>query len=178
MNSILEVIRNRRTTLRFSENLLEDEKVKAILEAGRWAPSWLNKQPWAFIVIRDHNMKEQLSNLVPTIFKKGVREAPLCITVAVDPEQDPYHFIEDGAAASENMLLAATSLGLNSCWIGVLSPKKSEDHNTENAIKKLLRIPEKFRALSVLIFGYGRKDLLIPKKERKSLEHIVHKNRF
>ncbi|UCH31206.1 MAG: nitroreductase family protein [Candidatus Bathyarchaeota archaeon] len=178
MNSILGVIKSRRTIVRFSENPVEDEKVKTILEAGRWAPSWLNKQPWVFIVIKDHNIKHQLSNVVPTIFKNGIREAPLCVTIAVDTEQDPYHFIEDGAAASENMLLAATSLGLHSCWIGVLSPEKDANRSTENIVKKLLGIPKNFRALSILLFGYGRKDLPIPKKERKPLEQIVLQNKF
>ena len=177
MKSILRIIKDRRTIVRFSERPVEDDKAEAILEAGRWAPSWLNKQPWIFILIKDKQIKSQLSNVVPTIFKKGIVEAPFCVAIAVNTKQDPDHFIEAGAAASENMLLAATSLGLHSCWIGIFSSEKSQN-STEKAVKELLRIPETFRALSILLFGYGRKDLPVPKKERKPLEDIVHLNRF
>ena len=118
-NEVLGAIRNRRSVLRFESATVEDDKLEAILEAGRWAPSWINKQPWNFIVIKDQKTKEKLSEAVPTTFVQGLKEAPVCIAVVVNTVEDPYHYAETGAAAAQNMALAAHSLGLNSSWIGV-----------------------------------------------------------
>jgi nitroreductase len=118
-NEVLDAIRNRRSVLRFEGTPVEEDKVEAILKAGRWAPSWINKQPWSFIVIRDQETKDELSEAVPTTFVQGLKEAPVCIAVTVDANEDPYHPVEDGAAATQNMALAAHSLGLNTSWIGI-----------------------------------------------------------
>ncbi len=114
VNSILEVIRKRRSVIRFESTTVSDEQIQEILEAGRWAPSWLNSQPWRFILIKDKETKEKISDLAPTIYKLGMMDAPVCIAIYVDPKEDPYHFVEDGAAATQNMALAAYSLGLGS----------------------------------------------------------------
>ena len=92
MNEVLATIKNRRSVVRFESTSIDDDKVEAILEAGRWAPSWINKQPWNFTVIKDQKTKEQLSDAVPTAFVQGLKESPLCIAVTVDATEDPYPF--------------------------------------------------------------------------------------
>jgi len=174
-NPVLDTIRQRRSVTRFESTPVEEEKLAAILEAGRWAPSWLNKQPWSFIVVKDQNIKEQLSHAVPTVFVKGLREAPLCIAVVVDAAEDPYHFAEDGAAATQNMALAAHSLGLQSCWIGVFDVK-NQTNSSENNVKKILETPKTRRVISLLPIGYTAQE--IPKKERKPLDQIAYENKF
>ena len=173
-NPILEAIRNRRSIIRFETTPIEEEKVQAILEAGRWAPSWLNKQPWRFIVVTDQAIKENLSEFAPTIYTTGVREAPLCIVVSVDPNEDPFHFIEDGAAATQNMALAAYSLGLGSCWIGPFSLKE-EKGSPEEKIKNALKIPKTHRVVSLLPIGIPR---YFEEKNRKTLSQLVYQNKF
>jgi len=113
---VLDAIKKRRTTLRFESTEGEQDRIEEILEAGRWAPSWLNKQPWNFIVIKEPKTKEQLSEIVPTASVQGLREAPVCIAVSVNTEEDPYHFVEAGAIATQNMALAAHRLGLQTAW--------------------------------------------------------------
>lgn len=174
-NPVLEAIRNRRSVFRFDETQIERDKIDAILEAGRWAPSWLNKQPWTFIVITDQTIKNQLSEVVPTAFVQGLKEAPICVAVVVDPEEEPSHFVEDGAAASQNMALAAYSLGLHSCWIGIYDLEKRRS-SAEAKAKKILDVPRDHRVIALLPMGYASGK--IPKKDRKPLEQVVYKDKF
>jgi nitroreductase len=175
MNEVLDAIKNRRSVMRFESADIENDKVEAILEAGRWAPSWINKQPWNFIVIKNQKTKEQLSEVVPTAFVQGLKEAPLCITVAVDSTEDPYHFVEDGAAAAQNMALAAHGLGLNSSWIGVFD-LKNQKASAESKVRKILEIPKENRIIAILPIGHVKNEL--PKKDRKPLKQLVHQEKF
>ncbi len=174
VNAILKAIRNRRTVTRFETAPIEEEKIQSILEAGRWAPSWINKQPWRFILITDPQIKERISENVPTIYNRGIREAPVCIAVCVDPREDPYHFVEDCAAATQNMTLAAHSLGLGSCWIGVFN-MKGEKGSGEKEIKEILKVPKTYRVISVLPVGIPKH---IPEKKRKELSQLVSRDNF
>lgn len=174
-NPVLDAVKKRRTVLRFESTEVEQDKIEAILEAGRWAPSWLNKQPWRFIVIKDTGAREQLSEAVPTAFVQGLREAPVCIAITVDTEEDPYHFVEAGAIASQNMTLAAHSLGLQSSWIGVFDVR-DQKNSAEAKVKKILEIPKNYRVITLLPIGHAKYD--IPKKDRKELRHMVYEETF
>ena len=94
-NSILKALKERRSNFRFKSTPIDDEKLDLILEAGRWAPSWTNTQPWRFIVIKDKLMQKTVSNVVPTVFSLAVQDAPISIAICVNTKKDPYHFIED-----------------------------------------------------------------------------------
>jgi nitroreductase len=172
---VLDTIKNRRSVNRFESTEVKDNELEQILEAGRWAPSWLNKQPWGFIVIKDQTIKKKLSEVVPTTFVQGLKEAPVCIAVIVDPEEDPYHFVEGGAVASQNMALAAHSLGLQSSWIGVFDIKEQKNA-AEFKVKQILEIPKKHRVIALLPIGHGKYD--VPKKERKPLHQIMYHEKF
>ena len=168
LNPVLKVIRDRRSTVNFKSTPVTDEKVDAILEAGRWAPSWTNTQPWRFIVVRDEKIKEKMSNAVSTFFRISVKEAPLCVAVCVNPEVDPFHFVEDGTTATQNMALAAQSLGLSTSWIGVFS-FRDEKNSTERKVKEILKIPKKWRLISILPVGIPKSEQL---KNRKDLSEL------
>jgi nitroreductase len=173
-NSVLKAIRDRRSVRRFETASIEEEKIQAILEAGRWAPSWLNRQPWRFLIITDQNLKQRISESVPVIFIMGLKEAPICIAVCVEPKEDPYHFIEDGAAATQNMALAAQSLGLGSCWIGVFNLKDEKD-SAEKKMKEILNIPKTYRLISILPIGVPK---YVEEKKRKELSQLIYHNNF
>jgi nitroreductase len=174
-NPVLDAIKKRRTIARFDDTQIDDKKVQDILEAGRWAPSWINRQPWSFIVIKDQGIKERLSEVVPTVFVQGLKEAPICIAVTVDPAQDSYHYVEAGATASQNMALAAHSIGLGSSWIGVYDAKNQKS-SAETKIKEILGIPRNQRVIALLPIGQVRYD--VPKKERKELKQIMFHEKF
>jgi nitroreductase len=174
-NEVLDAIRNRRSVLRFESTQVEEDKVETILEAGRWAPSWINKQPWSFIVIRDQETKDELSEVVPTTFVQGLKEAPICIAVTVDADEDPHHHVEDGAAAAQNMALAAHSLGLNTSWIGVYD-LENQKNSAESKVKEILELPKNHRVIALLPLGHVKHE--VPKKDRKTLRQIVYREKF
>jgi nitroreductase len=173
-NPVIEAIEKRRSILRFETSPIEEEKIQTILEAGRWAPSWLNRQPWRFIVVTDTAIKESLSEFAPTVFQVGMREAPVCIVISVDPGEDPFHFVEDGAAATQNMALAAYSLGLGSCWVGIFRLKE-EKKSSEEKIKNALGIPKTHRVISLLPIGVPK---YFEEKDRKPLSQLTYQDEF
>ncbi|MHA1711882.1 MAG: nitroreductase family protein, partial [Candidatus Freyarchaeota archaeon] len=81
-NPVLEAIRNRRSCREFQDKEVDDDLIRTILEAGRWAPSGKNLQPWKFIVIKSENIKNDLAEL--TKYGKIIKNAPLIIAVFLD----------------------------------------------------------------------------------------------
>ena len=173
-NLVLKTIRERRSNSRFEPTQIDDEQMKLILEAGRWAPSWANTQPWRFIVINDKETKEKIRNEVKTVLNLSVREAPFCIVVCVDTKKDPAHFVEDGAAATQNMALAAHSIGLGTSWIGIFSIR-DEKKSSERRIKKILNVPDQWRIISILPVGVPK---FAMEKSRNELLSMVDLNSF
>jgi nitroreductase len=174
INPVLKAIKNRRSSTMFDATSVDDKKLKAILEAGRWAPSWANAQPWRFIIIKDQETKERMSNAALTFFRLTIKDAPICIAVCVNPKEEPYHFIEDGTTATQNMALAAQSLGLSTTWIGVFSlPNKK--NSSERKIKEILKIPKEWRLISILPLGNPKSK---ETKTRKDLSEIADLNFF
>jgi nitroreductase len=165
MNEVLNAIRNRRMIRRFKPDPIDEEKIEMILEAGRWAPSFSNLQPWKFIVTKDQNLKNQLDRASrESVLHLGINEAPVVIVVCVDCRIDPLHAIEAGAAASQNMALAGHSLGLGVGWIGVWGTE------AETAIQKLFQLPETNRVVSLLPFGNPDES---PKGDRRPLGEFI-----
>jgi nitroreductase len=165
MNEVLKTIRNRRTIRKFKSNPIDDEMIQVILEAGRWAPSFSNLQPWRFIVIKDQSTKNALDKAArESVLHLGINEAPVVILVCVDRRIDPLHAIEAGAAATQNMTLAAYSLGLGAGWIGIWGTE------AEASIQKIFKLPETVRAVSLVPIGIPDES---PEGLRKSVEEFV-----
>lgn len=173
-NLVLETIKARRSVIRFESTPVEEEQIQMILDAGRWAPSWLNSQPWRFLRVTNQDTKNRIAENVPTIFRAGVSEAPICIAVFVDVNDDPYHFVEDGAAATQNMALAAQSIGLGSCWVGVFDKDGKKD-SAEQKIGAMLNSPKNYRLISIVPIGVTKR---APDKTRKDLSQLVFKEKF
>jgi nitroreductase len=188
-NKILDVIRKRRSILRFREEAVSDQKLDMVLEAGRWAPSYANSQPWTFIVVRDEAKRKALENLVlrislastssGSVAGPGLGDAPVVIAVVVDPLRDPRHYIEAGAAAVQNMALAAHSLGLATFWAGVFA-LKSGRKSAEAMIKRLLEIPKDMRVIALLPLGVPAYDSNERTEiiRRKDLSELVRHESF
>jgi len=143
---VLEAIRNRRSIRKYHRRDVPDEKLTQVLEAGRWAPSAHNSQPRKFIVIKDEKTRKELARIAP--YGSFLAEAPVAIAVIIDPSSS-NHPVEDGAAATQNMLLAACALGLGSCWIG------SYGSGYEARAKQILGVPSDRRLLSMISLGYA-----------------------
>ena len=163
---VLEAIRERRSIRKYKEQPISEEQVTQILEAGRWAPSRGNSQPWKFIVVRNAQGRAALAEAIPT--GKFMDEAPLGIAVVINPNASK-HPEQEGAAAIQNMLLAAYALGLGACWISV--------HGTdcEEKAKQLLQVPDEGWLLSIVSIGHPAEK---PEKARKGLDEITFTDKY
>jgi nitroreductase len=144
---------------------VSDEVIVKIIEAGRLAPSAMNLQPWHFIVIRD---RETIKALGPICTSgRFVVDASFAVVVVTDPS-NKWHEI-DGARAVQNMALSAWNEGVGSCWIGAINREK---------VKEILEIPKNLHVLTILPFGYPEEFTVKRKKNRKSLDEILHREKF
>ena len=162
---MLDLIKSRRSIRRFSGAAVGDDLVDKVLDAGRWAPSGLDNQPWRFAVIRDKALKEQISRL--TRYAAIVQGADLLVAVFLDTEAG-YHRTKDVQAMGaciQNMLLATHSLGLGGVWLG-------EILKSEEALRGLLGAPKTFDLMAVIAMGYpAEKTPEAPR--RKELNQLV-----
>jgi nitroreductase len=175
-NEVLDAIMQRRSIYQFKPEAVPAEKITSILEAGRWAPSYTNSQPWEFITVTDSKLMQEVVEIAKQTMTAhaGIEGAHTIIVTCVDPEKDQYHYIEDGAVATQNMALAAHSLGLATYWVGILSPVNDRE-SVEHRIKKVLNIPERVRVISLLPIGVPA---YTTEKRRKRLEEICHVNKY
>jgi nitroreductase len=176
-NVILDAIRTRRSVHSFTSTPVTDEQLETILDAGRWAPSGLNSQPWDFVVVRDPQLRARVAGILRriTVAWKGFAAAPVVIVVSVNPSQDAEHFVEDGAVAAQNICLAAHSLGLASSWAGVYA-KRAGKRSAEAALKTLISLPRTHRVIAVVPVGVG--DGNGSGSSRIPLKEMVHYDRF
>lgn len=182
MNAVIETIKNRRSIRRYLPEQIKDEELDAILEAAVYAPTAHNEQPWHFTVIQNKELldhisvtaKELMSNSgVEWIEKMGKNEklhlfynAPTAIVVS--GKKESYSSLTDCSAAIENMMLAAESLNIGSCWIGLVSfffDQKEE--------MKKLNIPEGYVPYYAVTFGYKQvRPTRIPERNRDVVTYI------
>ena len=173
-NSVIEALRNRRSVRHLTNEPVSEQQLLSILESGRWAPSWLNRQTWRFVVVNDPDIRSKMCMSVPTIRSAGVNEAPICIAVCVRDYPDYGHPAEDGAAVTLQMAIAAQSVGLGSYWIGVLDQKKKKG-SPESVLQNILNIPPEYRLVSLLPVGVP---VAIPTSKRKNLSELFCYNTF
>jgi len=157
MMEFMEVIRKRVSIRKYATDPVPDELLNQVLEAARLAPSSGNSQPWHFIVVKDPQTKKTLG------ISEWAQQAPVVI-VGCTEASDPT----DIAIAFEHLVLAATSLGLGTCWIG--------RWGADREIKKALGIPPNVRVLAVTPLGYSAESR--GPKSRKPLSEIVHHETF
>ncbi len=161
--SILSLIRKRRSIRKFSDKKIKRPDLNKILEAGRWAPSGLNNQPWRFLVVDDKNKIDRLSEF--TKYGYILRKASVLIVVCIDIG-DCYNREKDimaTGAAIQNMLLEASSIGIGSCWMGEILNKQKE-------VQNFLGLHSDLELLAVIPLGYPAHK---PKSTRKQLKHLL-----
>ena len=148
LNNILE-----RTSVRsYLDKSIEEDKIEKLLRAGMAAPTAVNKQPWHFVVVTDKSLLQKLAKANP--YAEMVARAPLAIVVcgdmtkALDGNAREF-WVQDCSAASENILLAATGLGLGSVWTGTYP---SEERCA--AVSEVLGLPETLIPLNTIVIGY------------------------
>jgi len=170
MNEIFKNIYARRAVRDYRQETVSDEIIKELIKAGSFAPSAMNEQPWRFVVIKDKELMKRLSDKAKELWIDQSRSsnnsdiqrlanmmsnpdfnifynAPVLVMIFADPRAFSPQI--DCALAAQNMMLAAKSVGIGSCWIGLAMPL--------DKVRKILSemsVPADHRLMASLIFGY------------------------
>jgi nitroreductase len=166
---VLEAIKKRRTVRAFTEEEVTDEQVEAIVEMGMYAPTYMNRKPWHFVVIRDKELQGKLGETLGV--RPYIQQASVVIAVYGDPEVSNTWDL-DGCAAIENMLIAATALGLGSAWAG--SPGNVAWGDAEELMRDALKVPSGFNALSLVCLGHPAKVTVPHTKDERYDKTRIH----
>jgi len=162
---ILETIKKRRSIRKFSLKNVSKNQILKILEAGRWAPSGYNNQPWRFFIVKDRKILEQIAELTNKWDEKTIKNSTAGILVYAD-KKAIYNDEQDNLAIGaciQNMLLEIHDLGLGACWIcGVLRNK--------GKISKMLKISKNSDLKTLIALGYSNEK---PKMPRKNLNKLI-----
>jgi len=162
-------IKGRRSVRDYLEKDVENEKLVKIIDSARYAPSSGNLQNWRFIIVKDNKKRNDIA--IACLKQHWMAEAPVHIVVCNKIEDvkrfygsmgELVYSIHNCAAAIENLLLTAYSLGLGTCWIGAFD---------EDAIKKILRIPNDIKIEAVITVGYPKEKE--EPAERYSLDNLT-----
>jgi len=184
-NPVIENILTRRSIRDYLETPLSEQTIRKIIDAGRYAPTGLNFQPWRFVVVQNKEVCKMLSNYAQPILVKNLEgrndagavnflkrvqdinfslfyNAPVLILVIGTKNNALTDY--DCSMCAGNMMLAAHSLGIGSCWIGGAAViQQSEELMTE------LKIPQNYKIIAPLIFGYPKTMPQIPEKREPEI---------
>jgi len=151
MNPKLAPLFNRRSIRSYTDEPIDDNTVRDILEAAMAAPSAVAKDPWHFYVVREQAVRDEIADALPN--GQMLRSAPLGIVIAgdIDTAHDNSlsYMLQDCSAAMENLLLAVSMLDLGACWLGV--------HPREDRIKRLQEIftlPDNIIPIAAVAIGH------------------------
>jgi len=169
-----EAIKGRRSIRAFKKQNVPEETVEKLIDAASWAPSAGNIQPWEFVIVRKPAVKKKLAQAA--LNQAFVEEAPVVIVVCANEKRSSmgYGFrgktlycIQDTAAAIQNILLTAYSLGLGACWIGTFN---------EDEAREAVNAPEGIRPVAIIPVGCANE---VPsQRDRRPLSRIMHQESF
>lgn len=171
---VLEAIIRRRSIRTFEKKAVSDEQVGVLIDAARHAPSAGNIQPWEFVIVRDQQTKKQLSSAA--LNQAVIEGAPVVIVVCANEARSGQRYgsrganlycIQDTAAATQNILLAACAMGLGTCWVGAFR---------EEMVRRSLNTPTDVRPVAMIPVGYPAENPAL--RKRRTPGEIVHQETF
>ncbi|MFQ5924945.1 MAG: nitroreductase family protein [Dehalococcoidia bacterium] len=178
--NVFEAIRERRSIRQYKPTPVSEEKLNAVLEAARWAPSWGNTQCWNLVLVRDAETKERLAEtLNPT--NRGIaamQSAPIVIVACAEKGRSGYYrgevatdkgdwFMFDVALAMQNVTLAAHALGLGTLHIGLFDAPK---------VAEIIGLPQGLEVVELMLLGYPDGSHAAPR--RKELAEFVFLEKY
>jgi len=165
MNEVIRAIKERRSHRSYTDKKISKEVLEEIIDCARLAPSANNVQPWEFVVITDKETLRRVASI--TDYGKFIGDAAACIIVLC---KDTKYYLEDGCAATENILIAAESFGIGSCWVA------GDKKHYCNKILELIGAPKNYKLVSILSLGYYDKPL--EPYGKRSLKDVIHWEKF
>ncbi len=161
----IEVLQKRRSVRKYLKKTVSKKDIETIVDCGRLAATARNEQPWEFVVITDAKMRKTLADI--TEYGKFIADVPVCICVFC---KDTKYYLEDGSAATQNILLAARALGLGSCWVAGDKKPYAEK------VAKILGAPSGHRLISFIPIGHA--EALEQKCVKRELKEVIHWEKF
>ena len=156
-----EAISKRASVREYLPRPIDKAILEKVVDAGRRAPSARHVEPWEFIIVTNKNMLQKLGTIATT--GPFIKDAASCIIIYC---QDTKYYLEDGAAATENALIAASDLGLGACWVaGDKKPYTDE-------ILKLLGVPDNHKLISLISLGWPKEE--VNQKKNRTLKDVIH----
>lgn len=164
MNEMIEIIKKRCSVRKFEPKPVPEEIIKDILDCARLAPTAINIQPWLFGAVTDPGLKQQIADI--TDHGKFIKDCAVCFAVFTDSSQK--YFLEDGCAATENILLACTAHGIGSCWVA------GHGKAYVGSIGKLLNVPHPYTLIALIAAGYSNQQ---PSPQKKAFDEVTFFNK-
>ncbi len=164
----MDVVRKRRSIRKYRPDPVPQDKLTQVLEAARLAPSWANGQCWTFIVVSDAKARRRVAEAG----NEWIEHAPVIIAACADEKKsgsknDQGYYMLDIGIAMEHLVLAATDVGLGTCWIGWFDEEKA---------RNALGAPKDMRVVALTPLGYP--DESPEARPRRSLGEIVYQDRW
>ena len=160
----IEVLKTRRSVRAYIDAPVPREIIADVIDCGRLAATAVNIQPWEFVVVTNRELLRSIAQT--TDHGKFIADAPVCVVVLCE---DTKYYLEDGSAATENILLAARAHGLGSCWVaGDKKPYASD-------ICRLVGAPPGYKLVSLIPMGYPAES---PEKPKRPLSDVLHWEKY
>ncbi len=166
---LLSLIKSRRSIREYIEKEIPKDVLLDIMEAGRWAPTGANLQPWHFVLVTDKKILNKVGKAIKFfgIKEKQGKTASAMVVLCIDTLKGKRFSKIDIALCGANMIIMATAYGIGTCWIGVFD---------EHILRDELHIPKRFEIVSVITMGYYGKQVKPPPK--LPLEKVLHMERW
>ena len=171
-NAVIENIMTRASIRQFTDQQISKDTLDLLVKAGMAAPSAMNKQPWAFVVVTE---REMLDSLMTVKEHANLETATAAIVVCGDMEKaiegaGREYWVQDCSAVTENILLAAHAYGLGAVWCGVYPIDE-----TVQGVSRVLGLPETIVPLDIITLGYPDED---PAPKDKYKPELIHYNKW
>lgn len=164
---IIELIKSRRSIRQYQDKPVPRKLLEKLVDAARFAPTARNVQPWEFVVITEPETLKKIAALADNGRFMALAKAGIAVFCS-----DTKYYLEDGCAATQNILLAATGLGIGSCWIaGDKKPYCGQ-------VSELLNVPPAFKLVSLIALGYPMSADNLRPAEKRSAKEIIHWEKF
>ena len=160
----IEVLKTRRSVRAYKAEPVPRKIIEDVIDCGRLAATAVNIQPWEFVVVTESAMRRRIADI--TDYGKFIAEAPACVLVLC---AETKYYLEDGSAATENILLAARAHGLGSCWVAGDKKQYAPD------ICRLVGAPQGYRLVSLISIGYAAET---PQQSKRPLAEVLHWEEF
>jgi nitroreductase len=161
----IEAVKGRRSVRLYEERPVPRELIEEIIDTARLAPTADNIQPWEFVVITEPSTRRNIADL--TDWGKFIAQSGACVAVYAKAVK---HYLEDGSAAIENVLVAAHALGLGTCWVAGYGKDYGEP------IREMLGVPEGYKLVGLISLGYPAERPAA--KEKRGLSEVLHWEKY